>query len=127
MGLILLDTSILIDNLRNVPQAGAALDAALQEGHKLAASVLTKVELMAGMRSHERKATRELVASLTWVGIGEDIAERAGHYARRFRASHRGIGVVDFTIAATTQHVGAELWTRNVKHFPMFAKLKPPY
>ena len=30
-------------------------------------------------------------------------------------------------IAATATVSGAELWTRNVKHFPMFESLAAPY
>lgn len=127
MGLIVLDTSILIDNLRDTPGTGDALDEALDAGHTFVASYLTKVELLAGMRSHERKATRDLIESLDWIGVGEEISDRAGHYARSFRRSHQGIDVVDFVVAATADVTGGALWTRNVKHFPMFPELAPPY
>ena len=50
MGLIVVDTSILIDNLRDDPGAVVALDRAQEEGDQLCASVITKVELLAGMR-----------------------------------------------------------------------------
>jgi predicted nucleic acid-binding protein len=127
LGLIVLDTSVIIDNLRDRDGAGDVIDAALDAGHTLAASLLTKVELLAGMRSHERKGTREVMSSLRWMGVDDEIAELAGGYARRYRGSHRGIGVVDYVIAATAEHLGGELWTRNIKHFPMFPKLVPPY
>ncbi len=91
------------------------------------ASVLSRVELLWGMRTHERKATSALFAAVDWVDVDEEISELAGAYARKFRRSHQGIGVVDYVIAATAQHLGAELWTRNVKHFPMFTELSPPY
>lgn len=91
------------------------------------ASVLSRVELLWGMRTHERKATSALFAAVDWVDVDEEISELAGAYARKFRRSHQGIGVVDYVIAATAQHLGAELWTRNVKHFPMFPELSPPY
>jgi predicted nucleic acid-binding protein len=127
VGLIVVDTMVLIDNLRDIPVAVAALDAARDDGHSLLASVVTKVELFAGMRSHERKVTRELMATMQWVEVSEDIADVAGGHARRFRASHRGIGIADFLVGATAEHLGADLWTRNVRHFPMFPDLRPPY
>lgn len=127
MGLIVVDTSVLIDNLRDVPAAGRALDAAEAAGHQLTAAVVTKIELLAGMRSHERRATRELLSAFTWIAVGDEIAERAGALARTFRRSHQGIGLIDLVIAATVQHLGAQLWTHNLRHYPMFPDLEPPY
>jgi predicted nucleic acid-binding protein len=127
MGLILLDTSVLVDNLRGVPEAAAALDGAETIGHRLTASVVTKIELMSGMRAHEKRATRDLLAALAWVPVDDAIAERAGEHARAYRRSHQGIGVVDFIIAATAEHLDAALWTHNVRHYPMFADLAAPY
>lgn len=127
MGLIVLDTSVLIDNLRNLPAATAALDGAEAAGHRLAASVVTRVELLAGMRANEKRATRHLLAALSWVPLNEEIADLAGGYARTYRHSHQGLGVVDVVVAATAEHLGAALWTPNVRHYPMFADLAAPY
>jgi predicted nucleic acid-binding protein len=55
------------------------------------------------------------------------VAERAGMLANRYLRSHPGVDPVDYVIAATAQHLGAELWTRNLKHFPMFPGLSAPY
>jgi predicted nucleic acid-binding protein len=126
-GVVLADTTVLIDNLRNHPAASAALDDLVDNGGGLAASVVTKVELLAGMRSHERRQTRALMDQIIWISALGPIAEKAGEYARKYRASHHNIGVPDFLIAATADHFELELWTRNVKHFPMFPKLKAPY
>lgn len=127
MGLILLDTSVLVDNLRGVPAAGEALDDAEAAGHRLAASVVTKIELLSGMRAHEKRATRDLLDALAWVAVDDEIAERAGQHARSYRRSHQGVGVVDLIIAATAAHLDAALWTHNVRHYPMFPDLAPPY
>jgi predicted nucleic acid-binding protein len=127
MGLIVLDTAVLVDNLRDDGAATAALDAARDEGHQLLASVVTMAELIAGMRSHERRATRELLAAMRWIDVTDEIAQRAGEQARRFRESHTGVGLPDYFIGATAEHLGAALWTRNVRHFPMFPDLRPPY
>lgn len=127
MGLILLDTSVLVDHLRDTPGAADTLDAAVAEGNSLAASVLTKVELLAGMRTGERRSVRRLLDQLVWIEVTDGIAERAGQLARRYRRSHAGVGVVDYVIAATAQEIGADLWTRNLRHFPMFPTLAAPY
>jgi predicted nucleic acid-binding protein len=64
---------------------------------------------------------------LTWVPVDELISTHAGHMGQRWNASLRGIGVADLIIAATADLLGADLITSNVKHFPMFPGLEPPY
>ncbi len=44
---------------------------------------------------------------------------------RRFRESHAHVGAADYVIAATADYLDAELLTRNVEHYPMFANLRP--
>ena len=38
-----------------------------------------------------------------------------------------GIGLGDYLIAATTDVKGYQLATLNVRHFPMFKGLRPPF
>jgi predicted nucleic acid-binding protein len=59
--------------------------------------------------------------------VDQPVARCAGELGRRWRRSHPGIGVADLTIAATTEEIGADLATRNLKHFPMFKGLRAPY
>ena len=42
-------------------------------------------------------------------------------------APSHGIDIPDAIIAATAEHHGLRLATLNVKHFPMFPKLKRAY
>jgi predicted nucleic acid-binding protein len=127
MGLILVDTTVLIDNLRDEPHSEFALNAAAERGDHLCGSVITKAELLAGMRSHERRATRELIDALDWVPVSDEIAELGGGFARRFQGVSQGVGLPDLLVGATAQHLGAELWTRNPRRFPMFPDLRAPY
>ncbi|MCY4614980.1 MAG: type II toxin-antitoxin system VapC family toxin [Chloroflexi bacterium] len=124
---IVVDTSVLIDHLRGEDAAREALRGATLDGERLVASVLTKVEVLAGMRTAEEDATRRLMDSLDWIEVDEDLAERAGALANRFLRSHPGIDPVDYVIAATVERLDARLWTRNVRHFPMFPELAAPY
>ncbi len=48
-------------------------------------------------------------------------------FAHRFLQSHPEIDVADYITAATTRLPNAELWTLDVRHFPMFPGLNPPY
>jgi predicted nucleic acid-binding protein len=124
---LLLDTSLLIDHLRGDEAARAAIVDAVQGGERLVCSVLTRVEVLAGMRPQEEQATRRLLDSLDWIEVDEAIAERAGLLANRYLRSHPGVDPVDFVIAATAEAYDAALWTRNVQHFPMIADLRAPY
>ena len=124
---ILIDTSVLIDHLRGDEAAQRALANAAQQGERLASSVVSRVEVLAGMRPEEEPPTRRLLSALDWISVDDEIAERAGVLANRFLRSHPGVDPVDFIVAATAEIHDAILWTRNVKHFPMISDLAPPY
>ena len=125
--LVLLDTDVLIDYLRDLPAAVRLLDPRIAAGETVVASVITKAELLAGMRTSEEERTIRTLGSLTLFPANDAIATRAGALARLYRASHPGIGLADYLIAATAVLLGAELWTQNPRHFPMFESLEPPY
>ena len=119
-----LDTSILIDLLRQRP---AARDFLLDQAEIPTCSEITRVEVMQGVRSSERQAAEALLATLVWVDVDERIARRAGELGRRWRRSHPGLGVADLVIGATALELGMPLASLNVRHFPMFPRLRPPY
>lgn len=124
---VLVDTSVLIDHLRGDERARRALADVQDAGEVISASVLTKIEILAGMRAEERSPTRTLLDRIEWLEVDDDLAERAGALAARFIRSHPGVEVVDYVIAATVERHGAELLTRNRKHFPMLPELRDPY
>ena len=88
---------------------------------------VVRAEVLAGMRTVEEDDTRELLRLLTWVDVDEPLAEAAGALGRRFLHSHPGIEVTDLIVAALTLHLDGVLKTTNLKHFPMFTRLKAPY
>lgn len=125
---LVLDTSVLIDHLRGRPQAATTLiPDALRRGDELWSSYVVRAELLAGMRSGEEAATRDLMRILSWAEVDDAAAEAAGALGRRYLRTHPGIEVSDLIVAALVQHLGAELRTTNVKHYPMFPGLKRPY
>jgi predicted nucleic acid-binding protein len=124
---VLLDASVLIDHLRGVTDARRALTSAVDVGERLAASVVVKVEVLAAMQPEEDAATRRLFGVLDWIAVDDDIAERAGYMANRYLRSQPSVDPVAYLIAATVERVGAELWTRNPNHYPMFPQLAAPY
>jgi len=123
---ILVDTDVLIAHLRGREQARVWLREARGQG-PLSVSVVSIAELTGGMRSTERREVWRLLAALHAEPVTELVGRRAGELMRTYRNSHSGIGIADYLIAATAEHHGAELATLNVRHFPMFPELKPPF
>lgn len=120
------DTSVLIDVLRGRAPAAAVLREQRSRG-QVHGSTLTRLEVLAGMRPSEEVSTRAVLATLTWHDIDDDLVEEAAALGRRWLPSHHGIGAVDLVIAATALRLGLALLTTNVRHFPMFEDLQPPY
>ncbi|MGH7869240.1 MAG: type II toxin-antitoxin system VapC family toxin [Candidatus Dormibacteraceae bacterium] len=123
---VVIDTSILIDHLRGDDRAHRLLER-LRAKHVLVGSVLTRVEVIGGMRHLEQRQTFQLLSTIEWIVVDQAIADRAGELARRYIRSHPGIDPVDYVIAATSESLTADLFTRNLKHFPMFPGLLYPY
>jgi predicted nucleic acid-binding protein len=123
----LIDTTVAVDHLRGVPAAVDLLTALTDADDDLVSSELVRFELLAGIRDSELTDFEEFCSALRWAEVTEDVARVAGQLARRYRRSHSGIGAVDYLIAATAIVIDADLLTTNVRHFPMFTKLEPPY
>jgi predicted nucleic acid-binding protein len=123
----LADTSVLVDYLRGVEPARDLLRSAFERDEIVAASVLTRIELSIGMRPSERRATDALVGALRWVTVDTTVAAQADALARRYARSHSGIDAVDYCVAASALVNGLELWTLNIRHFPMFDGLIAPW
>ncbi len=121
--MIVLDTTVLIDLLRGHEPARSYL---MSLDEPPACSEVSRVELMRGIRSRERTAAEQLMRALRWISLDEEIARRAGLIGRAWRRSH-GLSTPDLVIAATAQELGAQLATSNVRHYPMFEGLAPPY
>ena len=119
-----LDSTVLIDALRDHPGAIAFLGSAEE---RPSASEVTRVETLRGLRAAERDPVERFFQLIDWRPVDESIARVAGEFGRKYRRSHSGFGVADLIVAATAQLVGLPLATSNTKHFPMFPKLKSPY
>jgi hypothetical protein len=121
---VVLDTSVLVDHLR---ASGPATEFLADLEDRPTCSEISRIEVLQGLRSAERRAADRLFSLISWVPVTEAVARRAGELGREWRRSHPGIGVADLAIAATAEQIDAQLATRNVKHFPMFKDLRAPY
>ena len=124
MSTVCLDTNVLIDYLRNVDEASGFLE---NLSKRPAASVITITELIVGAKSsRDELRIARLEDIVLFLPVTLEIARRAGQFTKHYRASH-GIDDADALIAATAEQHKLPLATLNVKHFPMFPKLKRAY
>lgn len=113
---LLLDSDVLIDYLRQRPQAVAYLQALLAV--PLLSAVVVS-ELFSGVRDgQERTQFEAFVRASRIVPVDEQIAIQAGLLRRQYRLSHRP-ELPDMLIAATALVHNATLVTLNSKHFSM--------
>ncbi|MGH9062694.1 MAG: type II toxin-antitoxin system VapC family toxin [Acidimicrobiales bacterium] len=125
--MILLDSDVLIAHLRGTPRARDWLLRARRDSGRLATSAVSVAEVAGGMRSQERHEVTRLLSSLDIFPVSERVGWKAAELMRTYRRSHPGIGLGDFLIAATVATEGLQLATLNVRHFPMFPGLRPPF
>lgn len=121
---VLIDTDVLIDYLRDQPEAASYLESLTDD---LLISAMTVAELYAGVRDGaERTALDSFVQAFEVIPVSEKIAIQGGLLRRDYRKSHN-VGLADAIIAATAEIEQAHLVTLNKKHFPMLANLIAPY
>jgi predicted nucleic acid-binding protein len=116
---VLIDSDILIEvsRGRNADIVQRWMDLSNSDDAVLYSPV-SVAELWAGARPKEHEALRSLFLALTCALIDEEAGRRAGLYLQRYRKSH-AVELADALIAASAVAHGAELWTRNRKHYPM--------
>ena len=115
----LLDTNILIDELRGIPQARIAIDACTSP----AISIISWIEVMAGTDASDEAATRAYLSAFPSIPLTPEIAERAAAIRRNSR-----LKLPDAIILATSEIEDLLLITRNTKDFPPhFPRIRVPY
>jgi predicted nucleic acid-binding protein len=125
-GSYLIDTDVLVDQLKHVPRAVSALKRLITKG-KFFCSVINEAEVLAGMREDERDRVEALFDALCPLDVTREIAQLAGRYRREYHKSH-GVQITDALIAATASIHDLVLITLNEKHFPMSeVTVKVPY
>jgi predicted nucleic acid-binding protein len=116
--IILIDTDVLVDHLRDKQDATNFLIETIKSGVGLSFSVITRIELFSGIRESEKKAIDSLLSSMQSIPVTDEIAEISGEYLRAFRKSH-SLTIPDAIIAASAKYKKIALVTLNIKHFPM--------
>lgn len=121
---ILIDTDIVIDFLRGDKQA---LSHFKSISDSICFSAITVAEIYTGIKGKKEEAeVKRLFSIFPVIATTNEIAREAGKLVRQYRPSH-SVEIPDAVIAATCLVSGSELHTLNIKHYPMFKGLKPPY
>jgi len=115
---LLIDSDVLIDHLRKDTRALSFLSAEIEHGSLLFMSVVSRTEIIAGMRKGEQESVSSLFDVINPVDVDVAIASSAGEYMRKFGKSH-SLNIGDAIIAATCKEMALTLVTRNLKHYPM--------
>ena len=77
----LLDTSVAIDHLRGYAPATSLLEHLLRSDGVVAASELTRFELLAGVGPDEQSDLEAFFLAVDWVPVTEDIVRRASAHS----------------------------------------------
>ena len=116
--LVLADTTVLIDYLRNAPSA-ERLESLLVRGDVVCTTAINVEEIVRGLRSADQPVATRLVAGLVIVPLGAREGWQAGAWRSHFGARGTTLSQADCLIAAAAVRVGARLATGNPKDFPM--------
>lgn len=114
----MLDTNILILSFRKTEGYRELLDT-LAKDDILYVSAMTRLEIVRGMRDHERNETFNLLDSMETIDVTIEVADKAGELIRAWRTKGMILGDADAVIAATAINHNLALITTNEKHFPM--------
>ena len=121
--MILLDTSVLIDGLRDPRRSAAALRDAIERGERLILPSLVLYEWLRGPRRPEELAAQEaLFPGDSAIPFGPQEGALAASIYRRIRGA-RG-REIDLAIAACALTRDARLWTLNLEDFEDIPSLK---
>ncbi|MBZ5515798.1 MAG: type II toxin-antitoxin system VapC family toxin [Acidobacteriia bacterium] len=116
---VLLDTSVIIDVLRQRRGRRELLRSLVEQGYELACTAINVAEVYSGIRLGEAEITSEFIDSLEFVAISREVARRAGELRRDWQRKGRTLSLPDTFIAAVALSLNLTLATDNVKDFPM--------
>ena len=114
-----LDSTVLIGYLRDMPPIATDLRQRLSNGHILATTCVNLAEVERGLRPKERQSAAAFLDALRFLVTDREAAQRAGRYQSEWAKRGKAIQTPDALIAGTARAHGAVLLTHNVDDFPM--------
>ena len=121
---ILIDTSIIIDHLRQKDKSKTLLYYFRHHQYQLYASIVTHTESYAGKSIWEKteamEALEKLFSYIKILPLEKEISKKAGQIS----ATNHNVEIIDAIIAATALSHKLELATLNIKDFEKINGLK---
>ena len=114
----LLDTTAIIEYLRDKSGMPELLTELCNRGGLLSCCPLNIAEVYQGMKDNEKAATDEFLNTLKCYEITADIGYLAGEIKRNYLKKGITFSIADVLIAATAIKNHLILLTNNMKHFP---------
>jgi len=112
---MLLDTSALIEVIKNSDKGKKIADAMLNESAII--SLITLAELVGWCKRENKNiltTVKTVKDAISIVGLDETICLVAGSILRTQKKAQRKFGMIDALIYCTAQIIGEELWTTDV-------------
>ena len=119
MTLFLLDSTVLIDHLRDNEEVTGWLRDRLARADRLGTSCVNVAEVTRGVAARHRPRLDALIERLAFLPTTREAAVRAGRYQAEWARRGRTIHTADALVAGTARVHGAVLVTDNVGDFPM--------
>jgi predicted nucleic acid-binding protein len=121
--MVILDTDILIDAGRGVPESVTFLKKITRDSQP-AISVVTQMELIVGCRNKiELGHLDKFLQQFQIIKVSEPICDRAIDLIKRYRLSH-GLMIADSLIAATALHIQQPFITKNQRDYQFIDSLR---
>ena len=114
----LVDSDVVIWHLRGHESVVPRVVALSRQG-RIGLSVITRAEVIQGMREPEREGTFEFLDACETLPVDQVVADRAGEIVRSHRGRGLTIDLPDALIGATALEAEIPLYTCNPRHFPM--------
>ena len=119
----LVDTDILIDAGKEIPEAVACLSD-LQASSNIAISTITELELIVGCRDkRELRSLEKFLHHFERIHLNNDISMKAVELLKQYRLSH-GLLIPDGLIAATAISTSRPLISKNQKDYRFISELQ---
>jgi len=116
-GIILVDTSILIDYFRKTDKASSKLIALFDQGYDFHISAITHYEIYAGATAAQLPFWISILARMKVVPFDQTVAQVSVEINNSLKRKRKQIGIADLFIAATAVANDLPLATLNIKHF----------
>jgi predicted nucleic acid-binding protein len=116
---LLLDSTVVIDLLRQRGAAHERLRSLQLAGDDVYVTAITAYEVTRGLKARERESATHLFEGVRAADLGLGEGRLAGWWAQHYAARGRTLSQADLLIAAAAVGLGARLATANPKDFPM--------